>query len=333
MVKVSSVTFHYVLKALQANTKISIEEMLEVANLDKEIILRTDYQINSRKLSEIFKYCMEKSNDFSLSLKIGSSITYHSLGILGYLMLNADSLKDMIEKFNYYQNLISGFVKFHLELSEEYYKLSIYINENPSIPVPSFHAEVHLSAILSILSQIVDKKIVPDKTYFSGERVSHLDEYKKIFGERIFFDAGENSIFFNHRTLLTKVDNSNPAMLEYFKMQANKILDDMKESSCYSKVKREILKNIGENEISIEFIAQKLGMGTRTLQYSLKQENKKFRDALLSVRMNLANHYINNTKMDFSSIAFYLGYSEPSSFFRAYKNYFDKTPTQNLKLK
>lgn len=329
MTKVSSITFQYVLKALQINTGVSIDEMLEVVDVDKSILSSTDSQIDSIKLSNAFKYCMEKTGDFSLSLKIGKSITYHSLGILGYLMLNTNSLKEMIEKFNYYQKLISGFIKFHLEKTNEYYKLSIFINENPSIPVPSFHAEVHLSAILSILSQIVDKKIIPDKTTFSGVRVSHLDEYKKLFGERIFFEKDENSIFFNYKTLKTKVNNSNPAMLGYFEMQANKILDDMKQSSFYNKVKKEILKNIGENDITINFIANKLNISVRTLQYNLKDENKKFRDALLSVRMHLAKHYILNTKMDYSSIALYLGYSEPSSFFRAYKKYFNKTPAQS----
>lgn len=186
MTKVSSVTFQYVLKALQLNSGVSIDEMLEVIDLDKDILTSTDSQIDSIKLSTAFKYCMEKTGDFSLSLKIGKSITYHSLGILGYLMLNTNSLKEMIEKFNYYQKLISGFIKFHLEKTKEYYKLSIYINENPSISVPSFHAEVHLSAILSILSQIVDKKIIPDKTCFSGHRVSHLDEYKSYL-EREYF--------------------------------------------------------------------------------------------------------------------------------------------------
>lgn len=330
MAKVSSVTFHYVLKALQMHCDITIDEMLQEVDLNKESIFNTDSKIDSSCLSAIFKYCMKKSNDYSLSLKIGSSITYHSLGILGYLMLNTNSLKEMIEKFNHYQKLISGFIKFHLDIYKQYYKLTIYINENPMIPVPSFHAEVHLCAILSILSQIIDEKIVPDKTYFSQKKISNIKEYEKIFGSNIFFEKSENAIFFNEQNLKKVVNNSNPAMLEYFQIQANKILEDLKESSCYSKVKKEILKNIGECDITIDFIAKKLNMSVRTLQYNLKEENKKFRDALLVVKMNLANHYIKNSNMDISSIALYLGYSEPSSFFRAYKKYFKKTPKENL---
>ena len=326
MAKISSITFHFILKALEKNSSISIDEMLQFAKLSQEVLLRQDSQVDSEKLSEVFKFCMEKSGDYALSLKIGSSITYHSLGVLGYLMLNANNLKEVIEKFDYYQKMISGFIKFYLTKNEKYYKLAIYINENPMIPVPKYHAEVHLSAILTILNQIIGKSIIPDLTYFSIDSMSNTDEYKKIFGENIILHKSENAIFFEIDKLNIRVNNSNPVMLEYFESQANKILEDMEISSWYTRVKREILKNIGDNEITIDFIANKFNISTRTLQYHLKDENIKFRDALLSVRMQLANHYIKNTKIDFSSIAFFLGYSEASSFFRAYKKYYKNTP-------
>jgi len=330
MATVSCVTFHYVLRALQAHCKISIDEMLQVVDLDKDIVLNTDSQIDTIKLSTIFEYCMKKNNDYTLSLKIGSSITYHSLGILGYLLLNTNSLKEMIEKFNYYQKLISGFMKFHLDMCDDYYKLTIYINENPTIVVPNYHAEVHLSAILSILSQIIGERIIPNKTYFTQNAILDKKEYEKIFGSNIFCGESENAIFFDNQNLSRVVENSNSVMLEYFQQQANKILDNVKNSSYYNRVKDEILKNIGEYDITISFIAKKLNVSERTLQNNLKKENKKFRDALLSIRMSLANHYIKNSDMDISSISLYLGYNEPSSFFRAYKKYFKNTPKQFL---
>ncbi|WP_419764089.1 MAG: hypothetical protein ACNI28_09875 [Arcobacter sp.] len=87
MAKISSVTFHFVLKALEKNSSISIGEMLKYADLSKDVLLKQDSQIDSAKLSEIFKFCMEKSGDYTLALRIGNSITYHCLGVLGYLML------------------------------------------------------------------------------------------------------------------------------------------------------------------------------------------------------------------------------------------------------
>jgi len=330
MAKISSVTFHYILKSLEKNTNISIEEMLDYVDLDKEVLSSHDSQIDSNNLSSIFMYCMKKNEDYTLALKIGNSVTYHSLGLLGYLMLNTDNLKQMIEKFDYYQKIISGFIKFHLTKEKEFFKIAIYINENPMIPVPNFHVDVHLSAILAILSQILDEKLVPDYTYFGVGGLTDRDEYKKIFGENIYLGKAENAIFFSTEKLNKKVNNSNPMMLEYFEAQVNKILHQMQDKTWYVKVKKEILKSIGEKDITIEFIAKKLGISTRSLQYHLKDEDKKFRDALLSVRMQLAEHYIKNTKMDYSSIAFFLGYSESSSFFRAYKKYYKKSPGQNI---
>jgi AraC-like DNA-binding protein len=326
MAKISSITFHYVLKALEKNSFISIDEMLNQVDLSKNVLLKEDSQIDTSKLSDIFNYCMKKSGDYTLSLKIGNSITYHSLGILGYLLLNVKNLKEVIEKFDYYQKLISGFIKFHLSKDEQYYKMVIYINENPMIPVPNFHAEVHLSAIMAILNQIIGYKITPDLTSFSIGSLENIEKYKDIFGDNIVLNKNENAILFKIDKLNIEINNSNPVMLEYFEAQANKILETMQVSTWYSKVKREILKNIGEHDITIEFIANRLNTSTRTLQYQLKAENKKFRDALLSVKMQLANHYIKNTKMDFGSIAIFLGYKESSSFFRAYKKYYNQTP-------
>lgn len=331
MTKISSVTFVHILNILEKNSGIKIEEMLKHTSLDKEIVYDEESFIDSKNLSLIFRYCAQKTNDEALALKIGVSTSYHSLGVLGYLMHNARTLKEVIEKFNHYQNLISSFFNFKLMKEEEFYKLAIYINENPMIPVPKSHAEVHLSAIVTILNQILDKKIYPSKMHFSFKVEESIEKYEKIFGRNLFFEKDENACFFDISQLEIEVLNSNSTMLKYFESQAESILLSSQVDSYFEKVKKEILKYIGESEISVEFISKKMLMSPRTLQYKLKDENKKFRDALLEVRMQLANHLIKKSNMDFSSISLYLGYSEASSFYRAYKKYFNTTPKIYLK--
>ena len=117
-------------------------------------------------------------------------------------------------------------------------------------------------------------------------------------------------------------------MLDFFENEAKKILDELEMQSWYSKVEKEIFKNIGEKQITIDLISFNLGTTPRTLQNYLKAENKTFRDALNKIRQKLAQHYIENTKMDLGTISILLGYSEPSSFFRAYKKWNKKTPKQ-----
>lgn len=329
MAEVSSVTFHYVLKALEKITNISIQKMLNVVDLSLDVLSKHDGKIDSKNLSFIFRYCMKESNNPALALHIGQAVSYQSLGLLGYLLLNTNDLKQMIEKFNYYQKLISGYFKFHFFDDGVYYKLAIYINENPMIPVPSFHAQVHLSSIVSILTQILGQKVTPEFTYFTQEIDENIQEYKKIFGENIFFSKDENAIFFKKDKLNIPVKNSNSSMLNYFENEAKKILDELEMQSWYAKVEKEIFKNIAEKQITIELISLNLGTTPRTLQNYLKAENKTFREALNKIRQKLAQHYIENTKMDLGTISILLGYSEASSFFRAYKKWNNKTPKQS----
>ncbi|MFT7004551.1 MAG: AraC-like DNA-binding protein, partial [Sulfurimonas sp.] len=122
--------------------------------------------------------------------------------------------------------------------------------------------------------------------------------------------------------------NANPAMLEYFEAQANVILSQIENISWYNKVEKEILNNIGDKEITIELIASNLNLGPRTLQNYLKTESKTFSTALCTVRNRLAKHYILNTNLDDITISILLGYSEVSSFYRAYKKWNGFTPKE-----
>lgn len=327
MASVSSVTFHYVLKALERKTDISIQEMLDEVGLSFDD-LQAKESIKSYKLSAIFRYSMQKTENANLALEIGDSIPYQSLGILGYLLLNAEDLKQMIEKFHRYQKLVSGHLKFNFSEDEQFYKFAIYINENRYIPIPSYHAQVHLSGILSILTKILGEKVTPAYTHFAHERQNEQEILQAIFGENISFEEEENAIYFKKDALNTPLKNSNPAMLSYFEAEANNILSLKEDSRWFSKIEKEILKNIGEHKISISFIASNLDLSVRTLQNYLNAESKSFSEALLNVRERLAKHYILKTKLDDTSISILLGYSEVSSFYRAFKKHNSITPKE-----
>ena len=331
MAEVSSVTFQYVLKALEMKTKISIEDMLKEVEVDINDFKKSK-EIKSYKLSAIFRYCMEVTNNPNLAIELGQSIPYQSLGLLGYLLLNVKDLKEMIEKFNTYQKLVSNHLKFNFSEDENYYKFAIYINENRYIPVPSFHAEVHLSAILSILTQILGERVVPDKTYFSYSKQNESEVYTQVFGKKIYYEEDENVIFFDKKSLNIPVNNANPAMLNFFESQIVNIISEIEDKSWFSKVKKEILKNIGDKDITIELIASNFDLSARTLQNYLKAESKTFSEALSSVRKELSFHYIKNTKLDDISISIFLGYAEVSSFYRAFKKWTNKTPKEIRKL-
>ena len=59
----------------------------------------------------------------------------------------------------------------------------------------------------------------------------------------------------------------------------------------------------------------------RTLQRHLASRNLKFQPLLNELRGRLADEYLNDIRLQLSEIALLLGYSEQSSFNRAYKQW------------
>lgn len=80
--------------------------------------------------------------------------------------------------------------------------------------------------------------------------------------------------------------------------------------------------------VSNEKVAQKLNMSTRTLQRKLKASHTTFRTLLDEVRHEFAANYIQDSTFSLMEIAFVLGYSEYSSFSRAYKSWTGISPSE-----
>ena len=326
MPKVSAITVHYVLKSIQQQTGLPLETLTAKMGVDPEIFQHEEARIDAKRLLRVFQFAVEAAQDPYLALHIGESVPYQSLGLLGYLLVHTDSAGEMLRTFNRYQKLIGRQMKFHFEEDDEQFKMAVYLSENRHLPVPRYHVEVHLAALINIIRQVSGHPIVPQRVDFSFERPEAPGEYERIFGPNLRFAQEENAIVLEKHAMEIPLRTSNPSMLRFFEAQAGAILEHYERTSWYARVKHVILKNLGKEGVAIGDVAEALGVSVRTLQYHLKAESRSYRDAINTVRKQLGRHYVENTAIDFSTIAVLLDYAEPSIFFRAFKQWHGATP-------
>ena len=74
-----------------------------------------------------------------------------------------------------------------------------------------------------------------------------------------------------------------------------------------------------------------LNRNERTLQRQLKMEGTTFKTLLNEIRIELASKYILDSQLSLTEISFMLGFSEISSFSRAFKRWLGKSPTDYRK--
>ena len=71
--------------------------------------------------------------------------------------------------------------------------------------------------------------------------------------------------------------------------------------------------------------------GRRNRQSDAKETGRKFTEILLEKRMERAALLLRNTTLSIEEISSLLGYSNHSNFFKAFKEYYKKTPREYLR--
>lgn len=87
-----------------------------------------------------------------------------------------------------------------------------------------------------------------------------------------------------------------------------------------------LLETLPSGEATVQVVARRLGMSARSLQRALNGAGTSYKDLVQSTRERLARHYVTATSISYTEIGFLLGFAEPSSFFRAFRDWTGSTP-------
>ncbi|MEN0067052.1 MAG: AraC family transcriptional regulator ligand-binding domain-containing protein [Myxococcota bacterium] len=119
----------------------------------------------------------------------------------------------------------------------------------------------------------------------------------------------------------------NSSMWDIFEPQLRKRLDELEGSASFeARTRAVLLEALPSGRVSIDNVARRLALSTRTLQRRLHNEGTSFKAVVRDVRESLARHYLGKTRLSASEIAYLLGFEEPASFFRAFQRWTGMTP-------
>jgi AraC-like DNA-binding protein len=89
-----------------------------------------------------------------------------------------------------------------------------------------------------------------------------------------------------------------------------------------------VLDHLVDGEPTQASVARKLGVGLRTLQRRLAEEETSFADIVAQTRRDLAIAYLREQGWSVTEVAFSLGFADVSSFSRAFRRWTGVSPSQ-----
>src|SRR5262245_58421573 len=100
------------------------------------------------------------------------------------------------------------------------------------------------------------------------------------------------------------------------------------EASFLDRIRSALFAELDRGEPTLEAIAARLRMSPRTLQRRLREEGSSLSAVLDRLRAELALRYLGEPRTSIGEVAFRLGFSDPTTFHRAFRRWTGQTPAE-----
>lgn len=176
-------------------------------------------------------------------------------------------------------------------------------------------------------SWLIGQPVELNGAEFSYPEPAHGDEYRHIFRCPLTFGKSETALRFDPRFLDAPVIRDKPEMHQFLKTSPADLLSRPDESNTYTgRIRALIGRDFSRSLPDFEWIASELNTSPQTLRRRLKQENTSFQEIKDLLRRDMAIYYLSRPDLAINDIAFRVGFTEPSTFHRAFKKWTGVTP-------
>ncbi|MCG8605094.1 helix-turn-helix transcriptional regulator, partial [bacterium] len=147
---------------------------------------------------------------------------------------------------------------------------------------------------------------------------------------RIEFGQPYNRIGFPKDLGSVQISTRDQGLLAVLEKYASEIKQSYSNDQHYvSRTQKLILEMMDPQPPTLEAVAQSLNLSARSLQRKLKQEKGcSYTDLVEDARKKLCAKYLEDPKRTVDEVGYLTGYADTTSFIRAFKRWYGKTPRQ-----
>ncbi len=231
-----------------------------------------------------------------------------------------------------------------LELSEQFYRLfrddwfiAIERDKHEARLVPlipreldpdHFMTESMLMIWHGLASWLIDRRISLERVNFEYPRPEQAEEYDALFFAPLMqFNTSRTEITFAADYLDLPIRQDEASLEEFLKVAPAQLLVKFKNINSLTTRIRDVLKShIGEEMPTLNDVASMLYLSPQTLRRRLASEGKSYQGVKDALRRDAAIHLLLQPSLTLEDVAQQVGFSETSTFHRAFKKWTGVTP-------
>ena len=253
------------------------------------------------------------------------SMSAASLGVLGYLARTSATIGEALQHGQRYQRLVKEDTRFDVMWSPR----TVTVVERPPSrdERPRAFIEAKICNYVSLARAWADRELNrPLEVRFQHAKPSDTRELERFLGCPIYFDQPETALVMRRETMTIPLRTADRELAQHLDAWAKARLAALGSRCFVDEVRGAVRAELSEP--SIQRVARRLSVSTRSLQRQLSSNGQSFRGVVDAIRHERAVELISGG-VRFASIAEELGFSDPRAFRRAFRRWTGTPPSQS----
>jgi AraC-like DNA-binding protein len=249
-----------------------------------------------------------------------------ALPVVGYLVQSSATLRQGMERSLRYQRLLQNLNRTEAEITPE--RMRIFLRVRGVDPDLLRNAmDFAFGFVITLSRTVTGKHITPRRVRLLRSPPPNKEEYARLFGDNVEFGSRVLEMELDPEVVDLPVATADPHLGEILERHADAQLARVPEGPHVTgRARAVILQSLRGGAPALDDVARCLHMGGRTLQRRLRDEGTSLADLLDDVRRDLAMRYIDDASLALAEIALLLGFSDQTTFHRAFVRWSGQSP-------
>jgi len=262
------------------------------------------------------------SKDSDIGLHLGEHLPLYRGQVIEHLFISSETFGAGLKRALAYQRLISDAFAAKLVIQDN----RCYLSNGEQFWADQF-VNRHFSECA------LEGQFQPVYIDFNFSEGADEGEYFRVYGCPVSLGQKETRLYFDMAVLDYPLWQAEPELLQLHEQLAIEKLQELARYDLVGEVRRAIGSTLESGETTLETVASQLDITPRRLRTQLSEANTSFQQILSDYRCRLAKRLLANTTESVERIVYLTGFSEPSTFYRAFKRWTNETPVEYRKRK
>lgn len=322
----------YAIKAIETLESRGFECSAQItdAGLHRHDLLDSQQLIPVDSYLKLMDRLLSETPVQGLGMVVGQHTSLPEHGVLGYALLGSKTVRQALERLQRYIILYGEMLELELqqEGAEAWIAVRTFKRPHMSDRVRCYLTEELVANLCNIG---VDIEI--GYQWFSRMEMDFRSPgYPELYAAElacpICYDHRETRLYFPVQLLDQPFDCRSERTDVLCEQQCEMLLNDLQLERGLTSEIHHILARAPENIPTIDSVADAFNMSVSTLKRRLADEQMTFRQIVLDFRLGMAKAYLQQSPLSANEISGLLGYSDPPSFYRAFRRKFGLSPQE-----